>query len=80
MHDLIPDVSSAEFPPYDLFPQCPDWVHASGVLSSAKSASAEKGELMARHIANGISAATRQEFQGKSLVPINDGVAQNCMA
>ncbi len=77
--DLIPDVSSAEFPSYDLFPQCPNWVHASGVLSSAKSASAEKGELMARHIADGVSAAIRQEFQGNP-VSITDGVALNCRA
>jgi creatinine amidohydrolase len=60
--NLIPDVSAAEFPPYDLFPQCPNWVHASGVLSSAKAASAEKGELMAHHINQRIAAAISAEF------------------
>lgn len=77
--DLIPDVSSAEFPPYDLFPQCADWVHTSGVLSSAKSASTEKGELMACHIANRVSAVIRQEFQGNPL-PITNEVALNSRA
>ena len=61
--ELIPDMVAAEFPPYDLFPQPTDWVHASGVLSSAKSASAEKGKLMAAHIARGISSAIQQEFR-----------------
>ncbi len=60
--ELIPDVAAAEFPLYDVYPQPTDWVHASGVLSSAKSASAEKGELMANHVARGISAAIQQEF------------------
>lgn len=60
---LIPDVTAAEFPPYDLFPQRPDWVHASGVLSSAKAASAEKGELMAQHITQRIATAITQEFR-----------------
>lgn len=67
--DLIPDVAAAEFPPYDLFPQCSDWVHASGVLSSAKSASVEKGVLMAAHIAKGIATALKQEFQDSISVP-----------
>ncbi|WP_036486906.1 creatininase [Myxosarcina sp. GI1] len=70
--DLIPDVAAAEFPPYDLFPQCSDWVHVSGVLSSAKSASVEKGELMADHIAKGIATALKQEFP--SLVSVPDMV------
>lgn len=60
--DRIPDVAAAEFPSYDLFPQCPNWVHPSGVLSSAQSASAEKGEWMANHIASKIAAALKQEF------------------
>lgn len=65
--ELIPDVKAAEFPPYDLFPQPTDWVHASGVLSSAKSANAQKGKLMAEHIARGISSAIQQEFQVSQL-------------
>ncbi|WP_416675678.1 creatininase [Egbenema bharatensis] len=60
--NLIPDIPPTDFPPYDLFPQCPEWVHPSGVLSSAKSASAEKGKLMAEHITTGIAAAIQQAF------------------
>jgi creatinine amidohydrolase len=63
--DLIPDVSAAEFPSYDIFPQCPHWVHPSGVLSSAKSATPEKGDLMAHHIIQGISTAIAQAFSMK---------------
>jgi len=70
--DLIPDVPPAEFPAYDTFPLRPEWVHPSGVLSSAKAASAEKGALMADYIANSIAAAVQQEFLGElSLTPIN---------
>jgi creatinine amidohydrolase len=65
---LIPDVTAAEFPSYDLFPQCPDWVHASGVLSSARSSSPEKGEIMANHITQGIAAAVKQAFSSPSLL------------
>lgn len=61
--DRIPDVTAHEFPSYDVFPQRPDWVHASGVLSSAKAASAQKGKLMANHIAKGIAVAIQQEFK-----------------
>ncbi|NEQ27188.1 MAG: creatininase, partial [Microcoleus sp. SIO2G3] len=73
--DLIPDVAAAEFPPYDRFPQDPSWVHASGVLSSAKSASAQKGELMAHHIANGIAAAICQEFRAQHSAGMNHEAA-----
>lgn len=61
--NLIPDILPAEFPPYDVFPLCPDWVDASGVLSSAKTASTEKGEMMANHVATSIAAAVQQEFK-----------------
>ncbi|MBD1868774.1 creatininase [Cyanobacteria bacterium FACHB-471] len=63
--NLIPDVPPSEFPLYDMFPQCSEWVHASGVLSSAKAANVEKGELMANHVITGISEAVRQAFQVK---------------
>ncbi len=61
--DRIPDVPPVNFPPYDTFPQRSEWVPASGVLSSAKAASAEKGELMADHVVKGIAAAIQTEFQ-----------------
>lgn len=63
--DCIPDVLPHEFPNYDVFPQRSDWVDSSGVLSSAKSASAQKGKRMADHIATGIAVAIKQEFGAK---------------
>lgn len=61
--DRIPDEAPANFPAYDVFPQNPGWVPASGVLSSAKAATAEKGLLMATQVAESIAAALKQEFQ-----------------
>ncbi len=67
--DRIPDVPPVEFPPYDVFPLRPEWVPASGVLSSAKAATPEKGALMADHVAQGIAVALRREFQLLSEAP-----------
>ncbi len=61
--DLIPDDKPADFPPYDMFPHHPEWVPASGVLSSAKAATLEKGVLMAAQVADSIAAAVTHEFQ-----------------
>jgi creatinine amidohydrolase len=60
--DRIPDDKPADFPAYDMFPHHPEWVPASGVLSSAKAASAEKGALMATQVADSIAEAVRHEF------------------
>ncbi|BAU11642.1 creatininase [Leptolyngbya sp. NIES-3755] len=60
---LIPDDPPADFPPYDLYPPRLEWVPASGVLSSAKTATADKGTLMANQVIESIAAAIRQEFQ-----------------
>jgi creatinine amidohydrolase len=60
--DLIPDDPPAEFPPYDIYPTRTGWVPPSGVLSSAKNASRDKGEAMAQELAELIAAAVRKEF------------------
>ena len=60
--DLIPDVQPAEFPPYDIHPYQTDMVPASGVLSSAKAASVEKGAIIAAQISEHIAAAVMKEF------------------
>lgn len=60
---LIPEDKAAEFPPYDLYPSRLEWVPASGVLSSAKTASADKGTVMATQVVESIAAAIRSEFQ-----------------
>lgn len=61
--DRIPNESSADFPPYDLYPTCQYWVPSSGVLSSAKDATSDKGKLIATQVADRIAAAVKAEFQ-----------------
>lgn len=60
--ELIPTDQAAEFPPYDMYPHHPEWVPPSGVLSSAKTASTEKGVLMAAQVSASIAAAVQHEF------------------
>ncbi len=60
--DLIPHDQPADFPPYDIYPTRTEWVPPSGVLSSAKGASAAKGALMAAQITDSIAAAIAHEF------------------
>jgi len=61
--DLIPDDGPADFPPYDMYPSRTEWVPPSGVLSSARGSSPDKGLRMARDIVGGIADAVRKEFQ-----------------
>ena len=58
----IPDDGPAEFPPYDMYPPHTHLVPASGVLSSAKAATREKGAMMVEELTDVISAAVRKEF------------------
>jgi creatinine amidohydrolase len=64
--ELIPDDDPANFPAYDVFPHHPEWVPSSGVLSSAKAASAEKGALMATQVTASIAEAVKREFGANS--------------
>ncbi|MDX2215855.1 MAG: creatininase [Oculatellaceae cyanobacterium bins.114] len=59
---LIPDEPPADFPCYDHFPTHTHWVPSSGVLSSAKKANSEKGELMLNDFTTLIAKAVRTEF------------------
>ena len=52
----------ATFPPYDMFPVMPERTPAAGTLSSAESATVEKGELILRVCVDGISKAVQSEF------------------
>ncbi len=64
--ELIPDEPAAQFPPYDLYPTRTEWVPASGVLSSARAASREKGARIADEVIARVAAAVRAEFdQGR---------------
>ncbi len=60
--ERIPTVPPVTFPVYDLYPPCKHWVPESGVLSSAKTATSDKGKLMANQIVVDIIAAIRHEF------------------
>jgi creatinine amidohydrolase len=60
--DLLPTDGPADFPPYDIYPTRSEWVPPSGVLSSARGASAAKGELMATELNTLITAAIRKEL------------------
>jgi creatinine amidohydrolase len=60
--DLIPDNPPADFPPYDIFPHDHSWVPDSGALTSAKSATAERGQKIVEHYRRTISAAVKKEF------------------
>ncbi|BCO28816.1 creatinine amidohydrolase [Rhodoferax lithotrophicus] len=61
--DLIPDDGPADFPPYDMYPTRTDWVPPSGVLSSAKGSSAEKGRLLAQEVAARMAQAIQSGFR-----------------
>jgi creatinine amidohydrolase len=61
--DKIPDHGPAEFPVYDMYPTRTEWVPESGVLSSARGSSADKGKLLVNDVISGIVQAVRFEFR-----------------
>ena len=60
--DRIPSDPPADFPPYDIYPTRTQWVPPSGVLSSAKAATREKGSAMAAEVSTLIARAVRKEY------------------
>lgn len=60
--DKVEDHPPAQFPPYDVFPVIPERTPAPGTLSSAKEATAEKGQSILKVCVDGITAAIRHEF------------------
>jgi creatinine amidohydrolase len=60
--ERIPDEPPAAFPPYDMYPTRTDWVPASGVLSSARGATAEKGARICDEVVSRVASAVRTEF------------------
>jgi creatinine amidohydrolase len=60
--ELIPNEPNADFPPYDMYPTRTDWVPTSGVLSSARGATAEKGARICAEVIERMAAAVRAEF------------------
>ncbi|MGC1458418.1 MAG: creatininase [Steroidobacteraceae bacterium] len=57
----IPDEPGAKFPPYETYPPHTEWVPASGVLSSARGATLEKGLMITEEVIARIAAAVRAE-------------------
>ena len=62
--DAIPKHGPAEFPPYDMYPTRTDWVPPSGVLSSARGATREKGVMITDEVIARVAAAVRAESTG----------------
>jgi creatinine amidohydrolase len=60
--ERIPADGPAQSPPYDMYPARTAWVPRSGVLSSAKGSTREKGQLLVADVVDGMTAAVRREF------------------
>lgn len=60
--ERIPDNAEMQAPPYDTWPARPEWIPQTGALTSAASASAEKGEIVAACYRRSMSEAIRREF------------------
>lgn len=60
--DRLVDEAPASFPPYETFPVREGWVPPSGVLSPARTATAEHGALLMENYVQDISQALRREF------------------
>jgi creatinine amidohydrolase len=60
--ESLPDDPPAQFPPYDIYPPRTEWVPASGVLSSARGSTREKGERISGEVITRVAAAVRAEF------------------
>ncbi|WP_322052938.1 creatininase [Paraburkholderia bannensis] len=56
---------AATFAPYDVFPPIPEWTPASGCLSSAAAATAEKGALLYEVCVAGIAHALGEAFDAR---------------
>jgi creatinine amidohydrolase len=63
--DLIPEDPPAQFPPYETYPAHVEWVPASGVLSCARGATAEKGLRITTEVIARLAAAVETERQRK---------------
>lgn len=60
--DRVPNHPPIAYPPYDVFPSDPERGSPTGVLASARGASAEKGELLFTRYVEAIAAALAGEF------------------
>lgn len=60
--DLVPNHKPVCYPPYDVFPVDPRSGTQTGILASARAATAEKGELLFREFVDRITNAATAEF------------------
>lgn len=60
--DRIPDHGPAQFPPFDVYPSDKRPIPEDGVLSSAASATAEKGRIVIEQIVPDIANALSTQF------------------
>lgn len=60
--DRVPDQRTIHYPPYDVFPVDPTQGTKTGILASAKEATAEKGALLFNEFVECIRAAVTREF------------------
>ncbi len=61
-HEEICEDGVESLPPYDVYPQAPDFVPASGVLSDPTRATAEAGELLLASAVDGLVAVIAREL------------------
>lgn len=61
--DCIAEEGLAQFPPYDVFPDKPEWVPASGALSPGSAATAEIGKLLVEECVELVTDSLRAEFR-----------------
>jgi creatinine amidohydrolase len=59
----IADDGPARFPPYDLYPENPDWVPPSGSLSPAGPATVAMGKLLVEEFVELVTASLKAEFR-----------------
>lgn len=59
----VVDEPQADFPAYDVFPVRPDWVPASGCLSSPRNSTRELGELLIEEFVENAANIVRKEYR-----------------
>jgi creatinine amidohydrolase len=61
--DRVEDIAPAQLPNYDVLPVRPELTPASGCLSSAVNATADKGEILLKRASAGMASALQKELR-----------------
>jgi creatinine amidohydrolase len=59
----VADDGPARFPPYDVYPENPDWVPPSGSLSPGRAATPEMGKLLVEDFVELVTSSLKAEFR-----------------